>query len=166
MTAATRAAENKAVIPLQDIGPRVPSGVAEEMRVTRTCRIPLDELEWRFSGSGGPGGQHANTANTRAEVRFDVAGSPSLGPRQRARLLEKLGPLVRVVASDERSQARNRELALERLETRLAEALHIERPRVATKPSKGAQERRLQSKRRRSEVKRRRSSRDLPGSDR
>src|SRR5436190_4134822 len=94
--------------------------------VTRSCRIPLDELEWRFSASGGPGGQHANTANTRAEVRFDVAASPSLGPRQRARLLEKVGPTVRVVASDERSQARNRDLALERLAGRLAAALRTE----------------------------------------
>ena len=128
------------------------------LRVSRSCQIPLDEFEWRFSGSGGPGGQHANTANTRAEVRFDVENSPSLGPRQRARLLEKLGPLVRVVASDERSQARNRDLALERLRSRLAEALRVERPRVATKPSKGAQERRLQAKRRRSDVKRQRST--------
>src|SRR5438270_11638522 len=83
-----------------------------ELRVTRTCRIPLDELEWRFSASGGPGGQHANTSNTRAEVRFDVAGSPSLGPRQRARLLARGGPTGRVVASDERSQGRNRQLAV------------------------------------------------------
>ncbi|MBV8986828.1 MAG: aminoacyl-tRNA hydrolase, partial [Acidimicrobiia bacterium] len=70
-----------------------------ELRVTRTCRIPLDELAWRFTASGGPGGQHANTANTRAEVTFDVANSPSLGPRHRARLLERLGPAVRVVTS-------------------------------------------------------------------
>src|SRR5712692_4896953 len=97
--------------------------------VSRSCRIPLDELEWRFSGTGGPGGQHANTANTKVEVRFDVAGSPSLGPRQRARLLERLGPLVRVVASDERSQLRNRELALARLRDRLADALRVDRER-------------------------------------
>ena len=96
--------------------------------VSRSCRIPLDELEWRFSSSGGPGGQHANTSNTRAEVRFDIANSPSLGPRQRARLLEKLGPVVRVVADDERSQLRNRELALQRLGDRLREALKVERP--------------------------------------
>ena len=133
--------------------------MADVLRVTRSCQIPLDELEWRFSGSGGPGGQHANTANTRAEVRFDVVASPSLGPRQRARLLERLGPLVRVVASDERSQARNRELALERLAARLAEGLHVDRPRVATKPSRGAKEARLQSKRRRSDVKRQRAAR-------
>src|SRR3954452_15351237 len=124
-----------------------------ELRVTRTCRIPLDELEWRFTGSGGPGGQHANTANTKAEVRFDIAGSPSLGPRQRARLVERLGPEVRVVASDRRSQLRNRELALERLRSRLADALRIERERRPTAPSKGAKRRRVESKRKRSDVK-------------
>jgi len=128
--------------------------VADELRVSPTCRIPLGELEWRFSTSSGPGGQHVNTANTRAEVRFDVALSPSLGPRQRARLLEKLGPVVRVVASDERSQARNRQLALERLRTRLADALHVERPRTPTRPSRSARERRMGAKRRRGEIKR------------
>jgi len=122
--------------------------------VTRSCRIPLDELEWRFSASGGPGGQHANTANTKVEVRFDVAGSPSLGPRQQARLLSRLGPVVRVVASDERSQTRNRQLALERLSRRLADALHVEPPRRATRPTRGAKERRLQAKRHRGETKR------------
>ena len=122
--------------------------------VSRSCQIPLDELEWRFSASGGPGGQHANTSNTRAEVRFDVANSPSLGPRQRARLLERLGPEVRVAADDERSQLRNRQLALERLAARLREALKVERPRVATRPSLGAKKRRLESKRRTGERKR------------
>jgi ribosome-associated protein len=126
--------------------------------VTRSCRIPIDELEWRFTGSGGPGGQHANTANTRVELRFDIAGSPSLGPRQRARLLERLGPSVRVVASDERSQTRNRSLALERLRERLADALHIEPPRHATRPSRAAKQRRLDTKRHRSDVKRSRQS--------
>jgi ribosome-associated protein len=132
------------------------------LRVTPTCVIRMDELDWRFSASGGPGGQHVNTANTRAEVRFDIAGSPSLGPRQRARLMERLGPEVRVVASDERSQLRNRELALERLRSRLAEALHVERPRRPTKPSKAAKEKRLDEKRHRSETKRRRQSRAGP----
>jgi ribosome-associated protein len=136
---------------------------AGTLRVTRSCHIPLDELEWRFSGSGGPGGQHANTANTRAEVRFDVAASPSLGPRQRARLLERLGPVVRVVASDERSQARNRDLALERLAGRLAEALKVERARVATRPSAAARRERVETKRRRSEVKRGRARPDRSG---
>jgi ribosome-associated protein len=125
-----------------------------DLVVTRSCRIPADELEWRFSASGGPGGQHANTANTRVEVRFDVARSPSLGPRQRARLLERLGPVVRVVATDERSQARNRQLALERLRARLAEGLRVERPRRPTAPSAAARRARLDSKRRRSETKR------------
>ncbi|HEX3394448.1 MAG TPA: alternative ribosome rescue aminoacyl-tRNA hydrolase ArfB [Acidimicrobiales bacterium] len=128
--------------------------MADELRVSPTCRIPLAELEWRFSTSSGPGGQHVNTANTRAEVRFDVIASPSLGPRQRARLLEKLGPVVRVVASDERSQTRNRQLALERLRDRLAEALHVERPRTPTRPSRSARERRMGAKRRRGEIKR------------
>ncbi len=130
--------------------------------VSRSCRIPLEELEWRFSASGGPGGQHANTANTRAEVRFDVANSPSLGPRQRARLLERVGPVARVVASDERSQARNRDLALERLAARLAEGLRIEPVRVPTRPRKSASLNRLADKRKRSETKR---LRGRPGED-
>ena len=134
---------------LGSVGP-----VPELLRVTRSCAIPFDELEWRFSGSGGPGGQHANTSNTRVEVRFDVASSPSLGPRQRARLLERLGPLVRVVASDERSQVRNRELALERLRSRLAEALRVQRERRPTAPTRSSRERRLEDKRRRAERKR------------
>lgn len=131
--------------------------MADYLRVNGSLRIPMGELEWRFTPSGGPGGQHANTSNTRVELRFDVAASPALGPRQRARLLERLGPTVRVVASDERSQARNRQLALERLRTRLAEALRVERPRTATRPTKGAKERRLEAKRQHSERKRLRS---------
>ena len=126
----------------------------DELHVTRTCRIPLSELEWRFTGSGGPGGQHANTANTKVELRFDVEHSPSLGPRQRSRLLQRLGPVVRVVASDERSQTRNRELALTRLKRRLVDALHVERPRRPTAPSGAARRRRVESKRKRSDVKR------------
>lgn len=136
-----------------------PVGSPPVLRVTPTCVIRMDELDWRFSASGGPGGQHVNTANTRAEVRFDIAGSPSLGPRQRARLLDRLGPEVRVVASDERSQLRNRELALERLRSRLAAALHVEPPRRPTKPTKAAKEKRLEGKRHRSETKRRRQGR-------
>jgi ribosome-associated protein len=131
-----------------------------ELVVSRSCRIPLSELEWRFTGSGGPGGQHANTANTRAEVRFSVADSPSLGPYQRARLLERLGPVVRVAASDERSQLRNRDLALERLRQRLAEGLRVERPRTPTRPTRASKERRLDSKRRQSEKKRLRRPED------
>jgi ribosome-associated protein len=126
----------------------------EVLRVSKSCAIPLDELTWKFTGSGGPGGQHANTANTRAEVRFDVEGSPSLGPRQRARLLQRLGPTVRVAASDERSQARNRQLALERLRSRLADALKVERERRPTAPTRASKVRRVEAKQRRSQVKR------------
>jgi ribosome-associated protein len=126
----------------------------DALQVTRTCAIPLSELRWRFSRSGGPGGQHANTSDTRAEVMFDVGASPSLGPRQRERLLAKLGPEVRAVASDERSQARNRELALERLRARIAGALHIDRPRTPTRPSKASTERRLADKKRQAQRKR------------
>jgi ribosome-associated protein len=122
--------------------------------VNRSCTIPLSELQWRFSRSGGPGGQHANTADTRAEVIFDVEGSPSLGAGQRQRLLDRFGPEVRVVAGDERSQARNRAIALERLAERLAAALVVARPRRPTRPTSGSRERRLGEKRRRSEVKR------------
>jgi ribosome-associated protein len=129
------------------------------LHVTRTCAIPLAELQWRFTRSGGPGGQHANTSDTRVEVVFDVASSPALGPRQRERLLRKLGPEVRAVAADERSQARNRTLALERLRSRLAEGLRVEAPRRPTRPTKSSVERRLADKRRRSE--RKRSRRDL-----
>lgn len=122
--------------------------------MTRSCVIPLSELEWKFTASGGPGGQHANRSNTRAEVRFDVAGSPSLLEVHRERLLERLGPVVRVTADDERSQLRNRDLALERLRGRLAEALRVERTRRPTAPTRASQQRRLESKKRRSDVKR------------
>jgi len=130
------------------------------LRVTRGLVIPLEELGWRFTTSGGPGGQHANKTSTRAEVRFDVVSSPSLGPRQRARLLERLGPTVRVTAGEERSQARNREVALRRLAARLAEGLRAERPRIATAPTAGSRIRRLEDKRRRSARKRDRMVRE------
>lgn len=130
-----------------------------DLWVTRTCVIPEDELEWRFTGSGGPGGQHANTANTKAEVRFSVESSAALGPRQRARLLEKLGPVVRVAASDRRSQAQNRALALERLRARLADALKIEPPRHETKPSRSSKVKRVEAKRKHSQLKRSRAAR-------
>jgi ribosome-associated protein len=123
------------------------------VRVSPTLVIPASELSWRFSRSGGPGGQHANTADTRAEVRFDIAGSPSLGPRQRARLLERFGDELRVVASDERSQARNRDLALERLCARIEAALRVDPPRRRTKPSKASVQRRLDAKRRQADRK-------------
>jgi ribosome-associated protein len=128
--------------------------VSEDLRVSRSCVVPAGELEWRYTASGGPGGQHANTSNTRVDLRFDIAASPSLGPRQKARLLERLGPVVRVTAADERSQARNRQLALERLRARLADALRIERERRPTAPTKASKQRRVEAKRRRSDVKR------------
>jgi ribosome-associated protein len=118
------------------------------VRVTPTLVIPASELAWRFSRSGGPGGQHANTSDTRAEVRFDIAGSPSLGPRQRARLVERLGAEARAVADDERSQARNRALALERLCSQLEAALRVRPPRRPTRPTRAGVERRLDAKRR------------------
>lgn len=132
------------------------------LRVSGSCVIPVAELTWRFSRSSGPGGQHANTSDTRVEVRFDIAGSPSLGPRQRARLVERLGPEVRVVVSDERSQARNRDLALQRLAVRLADALRVTTPRVATRPTRGGVERRLEGKRRQAD---RKAARRPPASD-
>ncbi|MGI8755638.1 MAG: alternative ribosome rescue aminoacyl-tRNA hydrolase ArfB [Acidimicrobiales bacterium] len=121
--------------------------------VSRGVRIPRSELVVRFSASGGPGGQHANKAATRVELVFDVEASPSLLPVQRERVLAKEGPTIRVVADDERSQLRNRALAEQRLVTRLQAALHVERPRRATKASRGAKERRLESKKQRSETK-------------
>ncbi len=126
------------------------------LRVSGSLSIPVAELTWRFSRSGGPGGQHANTADTRVELLFDVAGSPSLGPRQRARLLERFGPEVRVVASDERSQARNRSLALTRMAARLADGLRVEAPRHATRPTRASVRRRLEGKKRQSDRKARR----------
>jgi ribosome-associated protein len=127
------------------------------VRVGRTLRIPSEEIEWRATTSGGPGGQHANPSNTRVEVRFDVAASRSLGPRQRARLLERIGPVAQATAGESRSQARNRQVALDRLVSRLSEALRTPRPRRATAPTKGSTERRLAEKRSRSEVKRNRA---------
>ena len=118
------------------------------LRVTASVRIPAHELDWRFGPSGGPGGQHANRAHTRAEVRFDIATSPSLTEGQRNRLMKKLGPTVVVSADDERSQLRNRRLALDRLRLRLADALVVEKPRRPTRPGRGAVERRLDAKRR------------------
>jgi ribosome-associated protein len=123
------------------------------LRVSRSLVIPLEEFEWRFSGSGGPGGQHANTSNTRVECVFSIATSPTLGPRQREKLLARFGPVLRVVASDERSQLRNRDRALGRMRDRLAAALVEDRRRISTKPTRASKERRLQTKRVRSATK-------------
>jgi ribosome-associated protein len=128
----------------------------------RGLRIPLAELTWRFSGAGGPGGQHVNTTNSRAEVLFDLAGSPSIPEAARPLLLERLGPSVAVAASDRRSQSQNRELALQRLTDRLAAALVVDRPRRPTRPSRSSVRRRLDAKRRQGE---RKAGRRRPGDD-
>jgi ribosome-associated protein len=132
----------------------VTSPSADVLRVTRSCAVPLSELEWRFVASGGPGGQHANRSNTKVELTFDVAGSAAFGPVQRERVVRALGPVVRVVVDDERSQLRNRDLALERLRSKLAGALVIPKERRPTKPSKAAKQRRLDDKKRRADIKR------------
>ncbi len=130
--------------------------MGDELIVTRSVRIPRRELRFTASTSGGAGGQHANRNATRVELRFDVAASSSLGPRQRERVLARLGPVVRVVVDDERSQLRNRALAEQRLADRLRDALRVDRPRRPTRPTKASKARRLDAKRRRSEVKRQR----------
>jgi ribosome-associated protein len=139
----------------------MPPVTPRDLRVNDSLTIPVSEMSWAFTGSGGPGGQHANTSNTRVEVRFDVRSSPSLSSQQRATLLEKLGPDVRVVVSSERSQSRNRSLALERLAERLAAALLRPRKRVPTRKTKGSQKRRLDQKSRRSQVKQQRRRPDM-----
>jgi ribosome-associated protein len=126
----------------------------ESIRVTRTVSIPRGEVELRFSRSSGPGGQHAQKSDTRVEAVFDVEASSALSDVQKRRVVSRAGPVVRAIAQDERSQWRNRELALERLAETLREALRVQRPRRATKPSKAAVERRLDQKRRRGETKR------------
>lgn len=126
------------------------------MRVTRDVAIPLREIVVRTSRSSGPGGQHANVTASRVEASFDAAASPSLTDAQRARVLARCGPVVRAVAQDARSQARNRDLALERLRERLARALHVPRARRATAPTRASRVRREQAKRRQAERKRER----------
>jgi ribosome-associated protein len=125
----------------------------ESIRVTRTVTLPISEIELRFSRSSGPGGQHAQKTETRVEAIFDVVASSALGPAQKARVLRKAGPVLRAVAQDERSQSRNRELAVERLVEALREALKVKRRRRPTKPTAASRERRLEQKRRRSRAK-------------
>jgi ribosome-associated protein len=128
--------------------------VSDGLEVTRDVTIPLGEVTVRTSRSSGPGGQHANVTASRVEAVFDVTASRALNEEQRARLMGRCGPRITAVAQEARSQARNRELALERLRQRIARGLHVHRPRRATKPGRGARERRLQTKRRRGETKR------------
>ena len=121
--------------------------------MTRSVILPLTDIELRFSRSSGPGGQHANTAETRVEAILDVDASSALTDAQKRRVIAKAGPTLRTVAQDERSQWRNRELAVERLADQLREALKVQRRRVATKPTKASRERRLESKKKRSTTK-------------
>jgi ribosome-associated protein len=128
----------------------------ESIRVTRSVTIPRSEIELRFSRSSGPGGQHAQKSDTRVEAVFDVEASTALSDAQKRRVVERAGPVLRAVAQDERSQWRNRELATERLVESLREALRVPRRRHPTRPTKAAVERRLEQKRRRSQLKRHR----------
>ena len=135
----------------------------DAIRITRSVSLPLSEIELRYSRSSGPGGQHAQKTETRAEAVFDVEASGTLSETQKRRVIGKVGPVVRAVAQDERSRLRNRDLALERLAGQLREALRVRRPRVPTKPSAQARERRLEEKRRRATVKRQRRDPPIEG---
>ena len=126
----------------------------ESIRVTRTVEIPLAEIEFRYSRSSGPGGQHAQKTETRVEAVFDVEASQALSDAQKRRVTERVGPTLRAVAQDERSRLRNRELAVERLADQLREALKVRRARKPTTPSAAARERRLEEKKRRGQTKR------------
>lgn len=136
--------------------------MSDDLAVTRSVRVPRRELDLSFSTSGGAGGQHANRNATRVELRFDVTASEALSSAQRERVLAKVGPQIRVVADDERSQVRNRDIAEQRFVERLREALHVERKRKPTKPTKGSKRRRVDAKKRRGQTKRQRRS---PGRD-
>jgi ribosome-associated protein len=127
---------------------------AESIRVTRSVTLPVDEIKLRFSRSSGPGGQHAQRSETRVEAILDVEASTALTPAQKRRVVARAGPVLRAIAQDERSQWRNRELAVERLVAVLHEALRVPRPRRPTKPTAASRERRLGDKRRRAETKR------------
>jgi ribosome-associated protein len=133
---------------------RIAAIASESIQVTTRVAIPLDEVELRYSRSSGPGGQHAQKTESRVEAVFDVQESKSLSDAQKRRLMSRVGPVVRAVAQDERSQKRNRELALERLAEAVRAGIRLARKRRTTKPTAAARERRLQTKRRRSNVKR------------
>jgi ribosome-associated protein len=128
--------------------------VQDPLRIRRDAAVPLSEVELRTSRSSGPGGQHANVTASRVEAIFDVAASRALDDEQKRRIMARLGPVVRATSQDTRSQSRNRELALERLEARLSAALSVQRPRRATTPTPASRRKRLESKRRRGDLKR------------
>jgi ribosome-associated protein len=127
---------------------------ADSIRVTRSVVLPLAEVELQVSRSSGPGGQHAQKSETRVVAVFDVEASSALTETQKRRVVARAGTVLRAVAQDERSQSRNRELAVERLVAALREALRVPRKRKPTKPTAASRERRLEGKRRRGEVKR------------
>jgi ribosome-associated protein len=127
--------------------------VTTSLSIRAGLSIPLTEIELRASRSSGPGGQHANVTASRIEASFDVARSAVLSDAQRARIMARCGPRVTAVAQDARSQARNRQLALERLAERIRRALEVQRPRTETQPTKASRRRRLDDKRRRGETK-------------
>jgi ribosome-associated protein len=143
------------------------SNVDNSLYVSPSLSIPRDELDVRVSRSSGAGGQHVNKTSSRVEIFWNIAGSRALDDEQRARLQEKLSSRltregsIRVVASDMRSQSRNRELAEERLRDLIAKSLIVPRKRRATKPTKAAKEARLEAKRRQSSKKRERSERSF-----
>jgi ribosome-associated protein len=124
----------------------------DPMRLGRHASIPLREVVVRASRSSGPGGQHANVTASRIEASFDVNASAALSDEQKRRMIARLGPRVVAVAQDARGQARNRELALERLRRRLSSALAVQRPRRATKPGRAATQKRLDAKRRQADT--------------
>jgi ribosome-associated protein len=126
----------------------------ESIQVTSRLAIPLEEVELRYSRSSGPGGQHAQKTETRVEAVFDVARSATLSEAQKRRLTARVGPVIRAVAQDERSQSRNRELALERLAAAIRAGVRVPRKRRPTKPTAASRERRLEEKKRRASVKR------------
>ncbi|MEJ7893039.1 MAG: alternative ribosome rescue aminoacyl-tRNA hydrolase ArfB [Solirubrobacteraceae bacterium] len=125
----------------------------EALRPAAGVEIPVSEIVVRTSRSSGPGGQHANVTASRVEVSFDASASQALSAAQRQRIVGRWGPVVRAVAQDARSQSRNRQLAFERLEARLAAALKVRKARHATRPTRGSRERRLKSKRHQGERK-------------
>jgi ribosome-associated protein len=126
----------------------------ESIQVTSRLGIPVEEIEFRYSRSSGPGGQHAQKTETRVEAVFDVEASETLSVAQKGRLRRRVGPVVRAVAQDERSRTRNRELALERLAAAIRAGVRAERKRRPTKPTAAARERRLEGKKRRGATKR------------
>jgi ribosome-associated protein len=138
----------------------------DDIQISRNLHVPSAELRWRFSRSGGPGGQHVNTSSTRVELLWDIGGSEALSETQRARLLANLAGRVdeagvlRLTVEESRSQHRNREIALERLRDLLLEAVKPRKKRRPTRPTRASKERRLEHKRQRGERKRNRGQRD------